>query len=130
MKIVFNAFPPNYDEIQEKFHPSMDTVFTYAPCVYSPDGRLLPVHLVEHEKVHLEQQGIAPELWWRKYLEEKEFRLSQELPAFRAQYKYMKKSIKDKNQLYYELRRLSSFLSSEKYGSMISRSEAETQISC
>lgn len=44
-----------------------------------------------HEAVHTKQQADfgGPEKWWDEYLADPAFRLSQEVEAYRTQYKYL-----------------------------------------
>lgn len=88
MTQVLFEYPPNYEDIcahipAVKRQPSI--VFTYAPTIYSPAGVKLPPDLVVHEEVHIERQ-TNPAEWWDRYLTDIEFRLNEELEAYRAQY--------------------------------------------
>lgn len=127
MKIVHD-FPPNYQEIKDKFNPPSDTVFCYGNLLYVPDGRPVPAHLLIHEEVHSEQQAGDPSSWWKKYREEAEFRLSQEIEAYRKQYAFFKKTVKDKNARVMFLHRIASDLSGSLYGNIISKQKAIKQI--
>jgi hypothetical protein len=87
---IAKAFPPNYEEIRARFNPPPGTVFAYGDTIYAPHlrSRGLSADLVVHEEVHFGQQRAAggPEAWWRRYIDEPEFRLGQEIAAYRAQY--------------------------------------------
>lgn len=44
-----------------------------------------------HEEVHCEQQRfMGPDIWWETYITNSEFRLNQEVEAYRAQIKYLR----------------------------------------
>ena len=130
MNIVYGSYPPNIEDIKKVFDLSNrpHVVFTYGNFLYIPSGIEAPEHLIVHEKVHVKQQGSDPKKWWDKYLVDKEFRLSQELEAYRDQYKFIRQGIKDRNQLFRFLRMLALDLSSEIYGSVISYQEALSKI--
>jgi hypothetical protein len=89
----------------------------------------MPQDLIEHEKVHLQQQfeyGDA-DAWWDKYLNDKTFRLEQELEAtivqvkeiWRLPMKVMKKPEKRKY-----IQWIAKQLSGPMYGFMITYNEA------
>ena len=88
MKIV-KAFPPNYSEICKKI-PAVklkkSIVFCYGDTIYSPSNDKLSADLIAHEEVHQrQQQKMAVELWWEQYLTNVDFRLMQEVEAYRRQ---------------------------------------------
>lgn len=130
MTIKHNEYPPNFDEISKTFSCNFEeknTVFTYGHELYNPTGKAITDHLYIHEQVH-EQQQTNPKKWWKVYLKNAEFRLAQELQAFRAQYAYAKPWIKDRNQLARFLSSLASNLSSDTYGNCISYAHALEEI--
>lgn len=98
------------------------TLLTYGDAIYVPfDGALTP-DLRIHELNHCRQQGFNQadaSNWWEKYLNEPEFRYSQELEAYREQYKFLKQHIKDRNKLFKELHRLAVDLSGPAYGKIV-----------
>lgn len=122
MNILYE-YPPNFDKIKEVFPIKEDTVFTYGDTIYSPKRQKITPDLIIHEDVHVKQQ-VDPELWWNKYLKDKEFRLSQELEAYRAQYKFLCGVISDRNRRGICLHTIASHLSSDMYGNIISYSDA------
>lgn len=86
---VKKGYPPNIKKIKEHLPITKDTVFTYGAVIYNPQGDKIEPDLMLHEHVHVAQQAeYGVEEWWAKYLEDPEFRLSQELPAFGAQYSF------------------------------------------
>ncbi len=91
MKIV-NSVPPNYSNIQRIIDPPKDAVFPYGNILYNPSGEEIPPDIQYHENTHCHRQKKypSPELWWQKWLLDKEFRLEEELIAFSAQLKFIK----------------------------------------
>ena len=122
MKIV-NEYPPNIKEIKKRFDVPRNAIFTYGD-LYNPNGVEISEHLLRHEEVHAKQQGDNPEVWWERYFEDSEFRLSQELVAYRKQIKSFKASTKNREEIAQYIFRLASDLSSKMYGSIISFPEA------
>lgn len=127
MRIV-KDFPPNYDDICIVFRvrDRKGVVFTYGDTIFSPDSLDLPRELVIHEQVHSDQQAKEPEAWWLKYLDDDDFRLNQEVEAYRKQYdacadypRALRRRI---------LRRLAADLASPMYGCIISEAQAERLI--
>jgi hypothetical protein len=128
MKII-KDYPPNIEEIQKTFGRKAiaNAVFTYAPHVYYPDGRELPEHLVAHEQTHLGQQGDKPAEWWGRYLVDPQFRLEQEVEAYRVQYQNALETLprKTRRQL---LQQISRDLSGPLYGYIINFDQAKEAI--
>ncbi len=119
------GFPPNIDEIRAVFPISKHTCFTYGQDLYVQDNEGSDL-LLAHEEVHARQQKNPPE-WWRQYLQDPQFRLSQEIEAYGAQYQwatqhYGKRICKD------ILFDLACDLSSELYGRLLTYGEAESKI--
>ncbi len=89
--------PPCYQEAQKRFGVNFyrdGVVFTYGDTIHFYKGSLTP-DIIVHEKVHIRQQtsfegGAAA--WWGKYFIDEEFRLSQELEAYRAQWAYVQRA--------------------------------------
>lgn len=131
-QVVINLTPPP-KELEEKlraaFGESVDwkknTVFTYGTNIYTRN--MLEEPLYRHEVLHVIQQMQmkgGPEAWWDKYFTDADFRLSQELDAYRVQYQVAKKFIKDRNKLFMYLRDLAITLSGKMYGNLLSTREA------
>ncbi len=118
MKIT-HGYPPNIGAIREKLNPSLNTVFTYGDTIYIPSGGSPNKALMAHEETHMRQQGDDPKGWWDKYIASPDFRLRQEVEAYRNQYKEFSKA-KNRNRLYIFLSRIARDLSSSIYGNIIS----------
>ena len=94
MKTI-KGFPPNIKQIDEVLHTKSKptVVYTYGDTVYIPNGEALSDDLEVHEAVHIKQQAeMGAEEWWKKFLEDPEFRLSQELEAYQAQWEYIEEN--------------------------------------
>lgn len=86
--------PPVYEEAVKRFGVNFNkgVVFTYGNTIHTSDSNL-PEHLIEHECVHVRQQSeLGAGAWWKLYFENPEFRLKQEIEAYRRQYEYIKKT--------------------------------------
>ena len=99
-------------------------VVTYGDIYYIPGGWVMPSHLVVHELVHTRQQGNNPDSWWDKYLSDVDFRLFQELEAYKEQYKFICKKLKDRNKQNLFLVDFARILSGPTYGNSITQKEA------
>lgn len=82
--------------------------------------------LIVHEETHRDQQMsyLTPGEWWEKYLEDPEFRLSQEVEAYRNQYREFIKKCHDRNKIFLFVHRIAGDLSSSLYGNMIDYQKA------
>ena len=126
MQIIIEN-PPNILKIKQVFDiEDKKMVFCWGDVLYNPSGLNIADHIKIHELVHSRQQ-VIPQAWWDKYLIDSEFRLSQELEAYRAQYQFSKKFIKDRNVLARFLWVIASDLANL-YNVNISRQEAMKQI--
>lgn len=128
MKII-NEKPPIWDNVCDAFGTNLvNILFTYGDSLYNPSG-IDPIvdHLLVHEEIHAEQQGHNEKdaaLWWGKFLRDPDFRLDQEARAYGAQYAFICKTVKDKNQRYKILWDLAGILSGPLYANCSSRQGA------
>lgn len=124
LKIVYSK-PPQWiwDRAEKEFGlskiPNMQPVFTYGNTIYSPWPNPIDDALMAHEAVHSYQQGSDPEGWWKKYFDLKEFRLAQEIEAYRAHYKAAKITLKDGNALARFKNTIAKDLSGPMYGNLM-----------
>lgn len=92
MKIL-EQFPPNYEEIRkslgdvEKSRP----IFAFGETLYNPFKIAITPDIEAHEEAHMKRQGRMPEIWWQKYLFDKEFRLEEEVIGYGTQYAFLKR---------------------------------------
>jgi hypothetical protein len=123
--------PPQWilDAVKEKWGIDWESgvIFTYGELISSYVGEMTE-DLLAHETNHTVQQNGDPDSWWKRYLEDDEFRLSQELECYRKQYKWLEKNIKDRNEKFYFLNHYAKSLSGNMYGNLISYSEAIKKI--
>ena len=89
MAIVI-AFRPTYDEIKAVFPMAgRGVIFAWGNKIYNPFNVYIPLQLIAHEEVHGRRQGNDVDGWWRRYLDEKEFRLVEETAAHIAEMEYL-----------------------------------------
>jgi hypothetical protein len=123
--VIKNERPPNYDQIAAVFQLNGREIFAYDGVIYAPGKGVITVELLAHETVHFDQQSTeGVEKWWDKYLSDTEFRLDQELPAHRGEYLVFLSRHKDRNERARYLDLVASRLSSNLYGSIISKKQA------
>lgn len=124
MKVV-KAFPPNIDKILRKFKITDHTVFAYGDTLYNPIGKEISQDLMVHEETHeRQQQAYGVEAWWQMYIDNKNFRLTQETEAYRNQFQFLK-TVLNRLGRKIALDRLATQLSSELYGNIINKKEAK-----
>lgn len=127
---VVNAPPPMFPEICAAFPQATNpgVIFTWGWTIYAPGGGHISEPLLEHERVHAtrqEHQG-GPEGWWRRYIDDPEFRLAEELPAHKAEYRRWCFGVLDRNARARHLTHVAHKLSAPLYGGIITpRAAAE-----
>lgn len=129
MKVV-NEYPPNYADIAAVFNikAMRGIVFTYGDTIYNPDHGKVSEHLMTHEEVHEKQQAaMGVKKWWKQYLVDPEFRLSQELEAYRAQYQFLQTS-HNRQQRKAILLHISKDLAGAMYGHILTKDKARELI--
>lgn len=114
--------PPNWNELEEAFDVKWgQTAVAYGDTLHisvEPTEDVL-----QHEMVHLAQQGFTKqgaENWWRKYMKDPKFRITQEIQAYQRQYGTLRLFIHDRNDLAKARCRLARDLSGPMYGRVIS----------
>lgn len=117
---ISKSFPPNYKQIKEVLNPPAGTVYTYGETIYAPGIPFdLAPDLIVHEETHERQQGDDPHGWWSVYLQKPEFRLDQELQAYRNQYRYFAEH-NGRTQAFNFLKQIAMDLGGPMYGGIIS----------
>ena len=116
--------PPFINEVNEIFRLPEGVIFTFGDIIFNPSHAPIDGALMKHEELHSQQQGADPQRWWKRYLKDKDFRLSQEAAAYQIQYRELKKIVKDRNKLHTYLIILSKDLSGEMYGNAMTFQEA------
>lgn len=127
---VSTEFPPNYREIVTALGDvsKHGPIFCYGDTIHNPFGREVTEDLVAHEQRHSEQQGNDPEGWWMRYLYDTDFRLSQEIEGYGAQYAFAKSHGVRGKLLDWALDGMAKSLSGELYGNLLSHNEARSKI--
>ena len=132
---IVKTYPPNIAAIRAKFPAAADRrglLFAYGDVLHNPDGVEVPIHLIRHEAVHIEEQRLVggPEAWWNLYLIDPEFRLRQELMASVVEYQTFCAGPPPRNRRarYAHLDTIAERLSSGIYGYMIRRQAAKNAI--
>lgn len=155
---VIYTKPPVWDSVVATFQVIPATaVFTYGNRIYNPSGAYIADHVIEHEKVHMNQQARlinhAPEcnilktedtedenrcscgqvdegaaLWWGKFLRDSAFRIDQETEAYAFQYAFVCYKVKDRNARVKFLTQIAQTLAGPLYGRAISFNEAMSNI--
>ncbi len=129
MKIII-AKPPIWDEANKLFRLKelgLGVIFTYGDTIYNPFNIPVTRDLVAHEEKHAEQQQhdeTCAGLWWKRYVEDPAFRIEQEAQAYRAQFKCICKTVKDRNNRARNLHMLASQLSGPIYGNSVTHTAA------
>lgn len=135
MNIVVGR-PPIYDDVVRMIgKPPAAAVFTWGETLYvgnPPPGmkHLLDPALMEHEKTHSRQQakdGAGP--WWARFLKSPEFRLEQEVEAYRAQYQFVCRHGASRQVRRATLRQLAKDLAGPLYGNIVKFAAAVELIS-
>jgi hypothetical protein len=125
---VIHSYPPNYQIISENFPVTENQVYAYYPNIYIPSDKDPEPSLLLHENVHCEsQKKIGVDVWWFRYITDREFRLEEELIAFAAQFAFIK-TVYQGQQVKDMLHEFAVNLSSPLYGNLVSKSEADTLI--
>ncbi len=122
---VVKAYPPNYDLICDHIpavRQNSAIVFTYGNKIYSPKFETLSDDLMAHEEVHTKRQK-NPDEWWQRYLTDVQFRLDEEVAAYRVQWQYMIDHY-GRQQRRSMLQKIAKDLSSPMYGKIVTKQEA------
>ena len=118
--------PPLWDEIDAEFHVAGKSIlFAFGGLIYNPEGGKITRELVAHEAIHGQRQGPDPDQcfeWWRRYIQDKGFRLQEEIPAHQAEYKAYCKRHGFGRDKYLDF--VAEKLASPLYGNLISSAKA------
>jgi hypothetical protein len=117
--------PDIYPLLNKKFGVEWDNgvIITYGDTVHCKYH--IPADKIIHENVHVKQQtDYGVKAWWDRYFIEEKFRLSQELEAYKAEAKFIKNNIKDRNGRYMFIHQMAKELSSSMYGNIITLDQA------
>jgi len=130
MKVVKRK-PPIYKKLLAAgMNPSPGAYYTYGDKIYNPSGQDLPDYIIVHEEEHMRQNEAVggPEIWWDRCIKDQYFRIQQEVAAYAVQYRFMCKTIKDRNARSKLLSQLGAVLASPTYGNVITTVAARDMI--
>lgn len=97
MKIEI-AEPPMIEEIDAAFKSRGQSVlYAWGDTIYNPTGIPIPDFLFAHEAMHGQRQNGSIETWWRRYIDDVEFRYVEELAAHREEFRVQAARIRDRN---------------------------------
>ena len=129
---VLNSKPAIFDRCEKEFGISWEnTIFAVDPFIHS---KFAPTDdIIEHELVHIKQQrGVGKggvDHWWNLYFSDSNFRLQNELEAYKHQYNFLKRTIPlHREELFRKVHFWASNLSGKTYGNLISLQDAIKEI--
>jgi hypothetical protein len=126
MKII-EDFPPNYDRLVSVFPIGNTVIFAWGEIIFNPNRIDIPPSLIAHEEAHGARQLKDVTGWWDQYIEDINFRLSEEVVAHAAEYAYLLEH-GNRRERRAAMKIVSEKLAAPLYGQMISRREAESII--
>jgi len=90
--------PPQWilDAVKSQWNVDWESnvIFTYEDTISTSSGEMSE-DLIAHEQTHIRQQAeMGADVWWKRYLEDDQFRYEQELEAYQNQYKWLVAHIK------------------------------------
>ena len=122
---VVEDYPPNYDEIAARFGMrAARAIFSWGDVIYNPAGIFVTPALMAHEEIHGARQAGDVVGWWRRYLDEPEFRLAEEIPAHQAEYRAACLTAHNRNKRRFIQKAIAARLAGPLYGRMIPGHEA------
>jgi hypothetical protein len=129
-KIVVNKNKPkNWETLQALFGVKWgDVIVAYYPEIHCAID--IEEQKVHHEAVHLiQQKDMGVENWWAKYINDKAFRLEQEVQAYKAEIQWIKDNVATRNERRGRLNKIYDDLSSYIYGNLVTWEEAKLILS-
>ena len=118
IKYLKQADFPYLNDFLKKFRIDNQTVFAYDNTIFANHN--LPPDILEHELVHIKRMADNPDKWIRQYLKSKQFRLAEEIIAFRFQIN----SIKNREARNHCRQECANNLSDVLYDNLVSYAEA------
>jgi hypothetical protein len=124
---VRKEYPPNIEAIDRQFKVrGKPVLYAYAPVIYNPLGVFITPELLRHEVTHLyQQQDIPVELWWERYINDAQFRLSQEIPAHQNEFLAHLDRRPNRHQRRGLIKLIAKRLSGPLYGNLLSLHDAK-----
>ena len=130
--LISPEIPTIYHKLHDKFGVEWEgdenIIICNGDTIHCKAAPIPPEKLV-HEIEHVKRQKIyGKDLWWDRYISDDSFRLGEELLAYRAEYAFIFKNIKDRELRFQLLWEMARSLSGKTYGSIIEFSEAQKLI--
>lgn len=124
-RVVFER-PPIFNEARALFGQRVErAIFSWGDVIYNPARVAIPPYLLVHEAVHSQrQQSCDIHEWWHKYLHDAQFRLAEEIPAHREEYRWLMNS-GNRADRRMGAKSVAARLSGSLYGRMISTAHAK-----
>jgi TPP-dependent pyruvate/acetoin dehydrogenase alpha subunit len=121
--------PPVYDELHEKFGVEWNkgVIITYGKTVHCKYK--IPKQKKAHERVHIKQQK-DPVKWWKRYIEDVEFRREQEIEAYKKEVQWIRENIKGFKHKKDRIDKIVQDICSSMYGDMIGEQSARESLGC
>lgn len=142
---IVKGYPPLIDKIDAAFNVrGKPVIFSWGDVIYAPHSDSVSKALQMHEAVHGERQKVFVDAdgergisaWWMRYIADPKFRLDEEIPAHRAEYRWHaaqpnanEARVGWRSLAHFHLHHIGSRLSSPLYGSLISLGEAKRLLS-
>lgn len=123
---ISNEKPAIFKKCQEAFGVDWDSgvIIAYGDTVYTKSKGISP-DLIVHEMTHIRQQEqIGKDVWWDRYIADKDFRLQQEMEAYENQCKYIRTHIMNIKKRIFLFEHIWSSMS-RLYGHMITYEKAK-----
>lgn len=125
MRMVVGV-PPNFEAIDAVFKVAgKPVIYAYGETIFNPQNIVIPPELLVHESVHGNRQGNDPAGWWKRYLVDPEFRVTEELPAHQAEFKAFCRRESHRGKREHALWQIAARLSGPLYGRAIKYSVAK-----
>ncbi len=126
--------PPCFEAADKLFkleELKIAAVFTYGSTIYNPSNVPLTPELIRHEETHMQQQEGSDDVaatWWKRFIQDVDFRIEQEAEAYAAQYTLYCQQVKDRNKRALYLKEIGTMLASPMYGNVIGWLDATQKI--
>lgn len=121
--------PPNFDELARVFPiVGQGVIFSWGDVIYNPQNAKISSSLFAHEAVHQRRQQGGIEDWWRRYIDDTEFRLEEEILGHKAELVMLVAMGMNRQQRRGEAKRIAKRLSGPLYGRLISTARAVAEI--
>ena len=113
--------PPIYEQCAKQFGVKWENkvIFTYGDTIHCKNK--ISLQKIAHEVTHVEQQlKYGADEWWERYFEDVDFRVSQEVEAYKNEIEWVKNNIWDMKNRQARIDKIIGDLSSPMYGSVVS----------